>query len=83
MPMVRHAFRSVRSGVVRPPDKRRGAPSEAPPGPAAAKQQITGSIPNLDDGRRRRLLRDLDLEPAPPCTGVCRCYGAPLGGWPA
>ncbi|HEY8112484.1 MAG TPA: hypothetical protein VII16_06405 [Actinomycetes bacterium] len=33
------------------------------------------------DERRRRLLRDLDLTPTvpTPCTGCCRCYGAPMG----
>jgi hypothetical protein len=57
-------------------------------------QSLAGQrIPRLRDGvivdlalqRRRRLARDLGLTPtaAAPCTGVCRCYGVPLGGRPA
>jgi hypothetical protein len=36
---------------------------------------------DLDDHRMRRLLADLDLAPTVPvpCSGCCRCYGAPVG----
>jgi hypothetical protein len=40
---------------------------------------------DLTAERRRRLARDLGLEPTvpAPCSGECRCYGAALGGQPA
>jgi hypothetical protein len=36
---------------------------------------------DLDDHRTQRLLVDLVLAPtvAVPCSGCCRCYGAPIG----
>lgn len=41
-------------------------------------------VVDLQVERRRRLLRDLGLEPVPVCSGVCRCWGGvPLGGWSA
>jgi hypothetical protein len=39
-------------------------------------------VVSLGGYRDRRLLRDLRLVPTVPvpCAGVCRCWGAPLGG---
>jgi hypothetical protein len=38
-------------------------------------------VVDLAAERRRRLLRDLGLEPAPVCSGCCTCWSPqPLGG---
>jgi hypothetical protein len=66
-----------------PPDERARPPGRRAKGVArsgAAKPQIAASITDLGDWRRRRGRRVHDW-PQKPCTGICMCWGAPLGGW--
>ena len=48
-----------------------------------------GAVVDLDaERRRRRGVWPWPWRLAPPCTGTCRCWGAPLGGqeagrWPS
>jgi hypothetical protein len=42
-----------------------------------------GGVVDLQAERTRRREVSTDLTPAAPCTGVCTCWGAPLGGWPS
>jgi uncharacterized metal-binding protein YceD (DUF177 family) len=78
----------------RPPDKERGRPLRkgglqvtdalnAVDASTIADQG--GAVVDLTAERRRLLVRALGLEPTVPvpCQGICRCYGAVLGGWPA
>jgi hypothetical protein len=68
-----------------PPDKKRppGRRAEGVARPPAAKPKVVvASITDLGDWRRRRGRRVHDW-PQEPCTGVCMCWGAPLGGWPS
>lgn len=53
------------------------------PADSLSLQGRRGSVVDLDLERRRRLLRDLGLEPVPVCEGVCTCWGRALGGWGA
>lgn len=53
----------------------------------AAEPQTAASVTDLRDWRYRHWLRELGEafghpRDVPPCTGVCECWGAPLGGWP-
>jgi hypothetical protein len=66
----------MRPEKARPPGRRtKGVAGSAVKGP-----QIATIVTDLDGYRRRRLLCDLRLDPVPVCTGICYCWGAPLGG---
>jgi hypothetical protein len=59
------------------PDPGRKTPSTTPP---AATPSRTTDILRDDQVTELTEWRRL-LDPVPVCTGICMCWGAPLGGW--
>ncbi len=68
--------------------ERRGPAATPGPNKVILDTATTGIVPrsdgtvSLDLERHYRRLR-LTSSVAVPCTGVCTCWGAPLGGWSA
>jgi hypothetical protein len=74
-----------------PPDNKRTRPAATPsafrkpspnPTPTTNLPEAPGAVVvELAERRTRRLLADLGLAPTieRPCSGCCRCFGAPIG----